>query len=423
MVKQLFISHAWGNDGLDRDNHERCKLLYHKLVERKYSAWIDDNEMYGNIDSAIMKGINNAKAVIVCLTEKYCNKINNAVVYNLPNDNCYKEWNYSLFKQKIIIPVIMEPKMREIYIKQDGVVQMYFNSTLYIDASEDLDLAVNKICFTLKNNCIYNEKFTKKFNNIKKLDTLFTLLNFRTFKNNYNNKSFNNKSFNNKSFNNKSFNNTIDRDNEKIAEIYKKTLQNSKKEIHNELTEKSLPKYTLDNYTIFNNNVKNPSPLGKYSNSVLGTTNISGRTSPITKRSNSFSEKLSERLSPLSKRCGNLSPLSGLSNRVSVIEEDLQNNMKNSISNELKEDITKELKNDLTKEIKDIKRDIKRNLKKSISKNIEKNLLTGIIVNNTINQDESSEVNSDKDTTSVENSPVYLNKPVINSFSKKLLTT
>ena len=421
MVKQLFISHAWGNDGLERDNHERCKLLYHKLTEKNYSAWIDDNEMYGNIDYAIMKGINNAKAIIVCLTETYCNKINNAVIYNLPNDNCYKEWNYSLFKQKIIIPIIMEPKMKEIYLKHEGVVQMYFNSTLYIDGSEDLDHAVNKICFTLKNNCIYSDKFTNKFNNIKKLDNFLTLLNFKILKSNkiYNNNT-NNKLLNTQSFKSQD---------EAISDIYKKALQLSKKEIHNDLIEIP-PKYMSDNRSTDNKWTENNNyndRLIRYSNSVLGTTNMSGRSSPITRRSNSFSEriseKLSETLSPLCKRSGSLSPLSGLSNRVSIIEEDLQHNMKNSISSELKQDITKELKNDLTKEIKDIKRDIKRNIKKDISKNIEKNLLTGIIVNNTINQAESSEVNSDKDTTSVENSPVYLNKPVINSFSKKLLTT
>lgn len=409
MVKQLFISHAWGNDGLDRDNHERCKLLYHKLTEKNYSIWIDDNEMYGNIDYAIMKGINNAKAIIICLTETYCNKINNAVIYNLPNDNCYKEWNYSLFKQKIIIPIIMEPKMKEIYLKHEGVVQMYFNSTLYIDGSEDLDHAVNKICFTLKNNCIYSDKFTNKFHNIKKLDNFLTLLNFKILKTN---KIYNiNNNTNNKLLNSQSFKT----ENKAISDIYKKVLQIPKEEIHNDFIETSSSKYILDNRYIENSNDK----LIRCSNSVLGITNTSGRSSPIARRPNRFSERISETLSPLCKRSGSLSPLSGLSNRVSIIEEDLQHNMKNSISNELKQDITKELKNNLTKEIKDIKR----NIKKDISKNIEKNLLTSIIVNNTINQDESSEVNSDKDTTSVENSPVYLNKPVINSFSKKLLTT
>ena len=103
MTKQLFLSHAWGNDNLNRDNHARCKLIHDKLKERHYSVWLDDNEMYGNIDSATMKGIDGASAILLCLTEKYCNKINNAVNNNSPNDNCYKEWNYKKHIKQIIL--------------------------------------------------------------------------------------------------------------------------------------------------------------------------------------------------------------------------------------------------------------------------------------------------------------------------------
>lgn len=180
MVKKLFISHSWGLDSHNRDNHQRCIELYKKLQNKNYSVWIDDKEIYGNIDSSIMKGINNCKVVLICLTENYCKKINNAVINNLPNDNCYKEWNYSLFKQKIIIPVIMDSKMKNIYLKEDGIVQMYFNSTLYIDASSDLDHAVDKIIFTLKNKNIYSDRFVNKFQKIKRLDNFFKYNNFKT---------------------------------------------------------------------------------------------------------------------------------------------------------------------------------------------------------------------------------------------------
>ena len=164
MTKQLFLSHAWGKDNLNRNNHERCKEISNKLKERQYSIWFDDNEMYGNIDSAIMKGIDGASAILLCLTEKYCNKINNAINNNLLNDNCYKEWNYSLFKQKLIIPIIMDPTMKDIYINRPGVIQMYLHSTLYIDASHDIDMAVNTICDTLKKHSINKLDLSKKFN-------------------------------------------------------------------------------------------------------------------------------------------------------------------------------------------------------------------------------------------------------------------
>tara|TARA_B100000927_G_scaffold285483_1_gene275630 strand:+ start:255 stop:989 length:735 start_codon:yes stop_codon:yes gene_type:complete len=137
MTKEIFLSHAWGKDNLDRDNHLRVKQLSKVLEEQGYSVWLDENNMIGNIDNSIMKGINNCKVVIICLTENYCNKINTCVYENLSNDNCYKEWNYCLFKQKKIIPLIMEPKMHDIFLRKDGVIQMYLNNQMYINYSND----------------------------------------------------------------------------------------------------------------------------------------------------------------------------------------------------------------------------------------------------------------------------------------------
>ena len=154
--KQIFLSHAWGIDSLGRDNHIRCKELYDLLVKNGYSVWFDDKDIKGNIDNSIIKGINNAKIILICLTEKYCNKINSAVNNNLPNDNCYKEWSYSLFKQKLIIPIIMDPNMQDIYTQGDGIIQMYLHNTLYIDLSDELSINLNKLISTLDYYNIYS---------------------------------------------------------------------------------------------------------------------------------------------------------------------------------------------------------------------------------------------------------------------------
>ena len=172
-MKDIFISHAWGKDELDRDNHERCKLIAEKLIINGYTVWIDSNEMYGNIDSSIMKGINNCKIVLVCLTRKYCDKINNCAVNQLTNDNCYKEWNYSLFKQKIIIPVLMEPSMINHFLENEGIIQMYLNSLMFVDFTKNLNDDFDMLCKYLKRNNILNlneKKFysgnSNSFNNI-----------------------------------------------------------------------------------------------------------------------------------------------------------------------------------------------------------------------------------------------------------------
>ena len=166
MSKQIFLSHAWGKDELDRDNHLRCKELCDKLLAKGYGVWFDQYDIYGNIDSAIIKGINNCDIVLICLTEKYCKKINCAVNQQTPNDNCYKEWNYSLFKQKILIPIIMEDKMKNIFFQEGGVIQMYLNATMFIDLTESIDNEIDILYKTLRKFNVYT-KMEQKFYNIK----------------------------------------------------------------------------------------------------------------------------------------------------------------------------------------------------------------------------------------------------------------
>ena len=153
VLKDIFISHAWGFDELNRDNHKRCLEIYNKLTENKFHVWFDDMDMKTNIDLSIINGIDNAKIILVCLTKKYCDKINFSVYNNMPQDNCYKEWNYSIFRQKYIIPIIMEEQMKDIYIKEKGIIQMYLNNMLYIDATSNIDNAVQQIIQQLK---VYN---------------------------------------------------------------------------------------------------------------------------------------------------------------------------------------------------------------------------------------------------------------------------
>ena len=159
-MKDIFISHAWGKDELDRDNHEKCKILANKLINNNYSVWFDSNDLCGNIDSSIMKGIDNSKIVLICLTKRYCDKINNCAINQLSNDNCYKEWNYSLFRQKIIVPILMEPCMINTFLNGQGIIQMYLNSLMFIDFTNNLNDDFNILCKHLKINNVL--KYTEK---------------------------------------------------------------------------------------------------------------------------------------------------------------------------------------------------------------------------------------------------------------------
>lgn len=164
--KDIFLSHAWGVDDNNRNNHTRVKNLSKLLQEKGYNIWLDENDLLGNIDNSIMKGITNSMVVLVCLTEKYCNKINNSVYDNSPNDNCYKEWNFCLFKQKKIIPIIMEKKMEEVFLNTDGVIQMYLNNVMFINYYDDENNDFDILCKTLRLYNVYTRD-EKIFMNIK----------------------------------------------------------------------------------------------------------------------------------------------------------------------------------------------------------------------------------------------------------------
>ena len=155
MTKDIFISHAWGFDELNRDNHKRCLEIYNKLTDNGFLVWIDESDMKTNIDLSITNGIDDAKIILICLTKKYCDKINYSVYNNMPQDNCYKEWNYSIFRQKYIIPILMEEQMKTIYCKEKGIIQMYLNNMLYIDASSNIDRAIDELINRLKEYNLY----------------------------------------------------------------------------------------------------------------------------------------------------------------------------------------------------------------------------------------------------------------------------
>merc|ERR1712093_935202 len=104
--------------------------------------------MHGNIDAAMASGIDEADVVLVCLTDAYCKKVNDTAKDPRKRDNCLKEWTYANTRDKLMIPIVMEPCLLSISDWPPGVVSLYFGSTLYIDATpDDLEnavIAINK---------------------------------------------------------------------------------------------------------------------------------------------------------------------------------------------------------------------------------------------------------------------------------------
>ena len=157
MHKYIFISHTWNKDKSGRNNHKRCRILCDLLKNKGYTIWFDHYDMGRDVDNSITTAIDNCKVFLVCLTSAYCDKINAAVKTNKINDNCFKEWNYAIYRNKIIMPVIMERDMLYSYVNKEGIINMYLNSLIYFDISSD-DYAnndFNLLCKSLRKQGVY----------------------------------------------------------------------------------------------------------------------------------------------------------------------------------------------------------------------------------------------------------------------------
>lgn len=134
----LFLSHAWGKDTLDRDNHARVRTLARRLRELGWKVWLDENEITsGHLISQLGAGIKGCDCFLVCLTAQYCEKLEvSSARLSSVNDNCHREFLYATVLRKPMIPVCMEPGMRN-PSAWGTVAQMHLGDHVYCDASSD----------------------------------------------------------------------------------------------------------------------------------------------------------------------------------------------------------------------------------------------------------------------------------------------
>jgi hypothetical protein len=160
--KQLFFSHTWRPDNLGRNNHTRVHELVKKMRNLGWTTWFDEEDMGGNIDAAMAEGIDHAEAILVCLTETYCKKVNETAKDPRKRDNCLKEWTYANTRNKLMIPVIMEPDLLNTNNWPPGIVSLYLGSTLYVNASnDDLNEPIESIEKFLSQATLYPKKKVK----------------------------------------------------------------------------------------------------------------------------------------------------------------------------------------------------------------------------------------------------------------------
>ena len=159
LKNQLFFSHSWKNDNLGRNNHYRVYKLAKILQNQGYSIWIDEDNMIGDIDYCMSDGIENSDIILVCLSESYFKKIDEAAKNPYKRDNCYKEWSYSNARQKKMVPMIMEPSLKNISNWPPSIISLYFASQLYIDCTFDnLQINTNNILNYLKKISVFPKR-------------------------------------------------------------------------------------------------------------------------------------------------------------------------------------------------------------------------------------------------------------------------
>ena len=69
-----FLSHDWGTDDLQRDNHARVCRVAAALEAAGFKPWLDAQEMHGNIGMRMAEGIEKSQCVVVFITFNYISK-------------------------------------------------------------------------------------------------------------------------------------------------------------------------------------------------------------------------------------------------------------------------------------------------------------------------------------------------------------
>jgi hypothetical protein len=138
MIKtDVFLTHEWEIDELDRKNHDRVAMIDKALKSMGIVTWFDSEKMTHELIDQASSRIDNAAVVIVFVTQRYMQKVNGSDA----NDHCRMEFNYAIQEKTSakMIPVVMEPQMKDIRNNWTGLVKTELGNILYVDFSNDND--------------------------------------------------------------------------------------------------------------------------------------------------------------------------------------------------------------------------------------------------------------------------------------------
>lgn len=121
----IMISYCWDDKAL-------CHRIADRLMDDKFTVWIDRDEMSGDVYSAMASAIDSSDCILLCISESYFN-----------SSNCQKEARYASDKRKTIIPIKVESKY-----KTEGWLSFIIAGKLYFRISQsenEFNMAYEKI--------------------------------------------------------------------------------------------------------------------------------------------------------------------------------------------------------------------------------------------------------------------------------------
>ena len=109
----IFLTHDWGKDEHQRDNHSRVNIINDALKKKGYITWFDQDRMQGSIPNQMATGIQNTNVVLTFITA---------------HKKTYAK----------MVAIVMEQRMKTASL-WNGTLGLYLGNKLYVDMSGDLD--------------------------------------------------------------------------------------------------------------------------------------------------------------------------------------------------------------------------------------------------------------------------------------------
>jgi len=126
----VFLTHTWVKDELNRENHSRVATVNELLKSQGFKTWFDEDRMVEHIYQKMAEGIDDSDIILVFISKAYMEKLNIT-----GHDNCKKEFTYAITRKKKMLPIVMEPCMRD-PSQWVGNLGVNLAGDLYVDMSE-----------------------------------------------------------------------------------------------------------------------------------------------------------------------------------------------------------------------------------------------------------------------------------------------